>query len=69
MLETEDDMTGSQTPFRALRKLCITVALAIAMTAVLWLARRGVKTYVVPAEKHLSWTSVDRGPLQREAQP
>ncbi len=44
-------MTGSQTPFRALRKLSITVALAIAMTAVLWLARRGVETYVVPAEK------------------
>jgi hypothetical protein len=51
-------MTGSQTPFRALRKLSITVVLAIAMTAILWLARRGVETYVVPAEKHSSWRSL-----------
>ena len=69
MLERVDDMTRPQTQFRALRKLFITVALAIAMTAVLWLARRGVETYVVPAEKHSSWTALDRGPLQLEAQP
>ena len=44
-------MADPHTPFTAARQLAITVALAIALLAVLLLVRGEVETYVIPAEK------------------